>query len=163
MPFSPPPLSCNRMDYESKARDLVARGDKKLRGFSLFGGSSKYEEAAELYEKASNQFKLAKLCELGDAFCSAPATLGTQFLSCVGTEAGETYIKLAEAHTKLESKHDTASAWVEAAKAFLKCDQRSEFGRSQLKCQHAGCPLQPKTTAAISDPRAAHPLLLQRL
>lgn len=90
------------MDYESKARDLASRGDKKMRGFSFFGGSSKYEEASEFYEKAANQFKLAKLW----------------------AEAGETFIKLAEAHSKLESKHDTASAWVEAAKAYLKCDQR---------------------------------------
>ena len=59
-------------DYESKARELVAKGDKKLRGFSLFGGN-KYDEAAEFYEKAANQFKLAKACEHGAALPPAPA------------------------------------------------------------------------------------------
>eukprot|EP00887_Chlorella_sp_A99_P006953 scaffold2.g6953.t1 len=89
------------MDYAARGTELLARAEKKSKGWSLFGGS-KHEEAAELYEKAANQFKLAKAWQ----------------------EAGETYVKLAEAHSKLESKHDTASAWVEAAKAFLKCDQR---------------------------------------
>ncbi|EFN53423.1 hypothetical protein CHLNCDRAFT_53692 [Chlorella variabilis] len=33
-------------------------------------------------------------------------------------------MKLAEVHIKLESRHDAATSWVEAAKAFLKSDQR---------------------------------------
>ncbi len=48
-------------DFESKARDYVAKGDKKLKSFGFFG--NKYEEAADLYEKGANQFKLAKACE----------------------------------------------------------------------------------------------------
>lgn len=47
-------------------------------------------------------------------------------LCCAGAEAGETFMKLADVHLKLESKHDAASCWVEAAKAFMKVDQRSE-------------------------------------
>ena len=46
-----------------------------------------------------------------------------------GKDAGEAYIKLAEVNIKLESKHDSASAWVEAAKAFQKVDQKSESER----------------------------------
>ncbi|GAB4813327.1 hypothetical protein N2152v2_000373 [Parachlorella kessleri] len=87
-------------DFESKARDYVAKGDKKLKSFGFFG--NKYEEAADLYEKGANQFKLAKAWH----------------------EAGETFAKLADVHIKLESKHDAASCWVEAAKAFLKVDHR---------------------------------------
>lgn len=41
-----------------------------------------------------------------------------------GKDAGEAYIKLAEVSMKLESQHDSAAAWVEAAKAFQKVDQR---------------------------------------
>lgn len=41
-----------------------------------------------------------------------------------GNDAGETFTKLADVHLKLESKHDAAGAWVEAAKAYLKSDQR---------------------------------------
>lgn len=48
-------------NYEAKARDLAAQGDKKLRSFGFFG--NKWEDAGELYEKAANQFKLAKACE----------------------------------------------------------------------------------------------------
>lgn len=33
---------------------------------------------------------------------------------------------------KLESKHDSASAWVEAAKAFQKVDQKSKQCRTKL-------------------------------
>ncbi len=50
------------MDYAAKAADWAAKADKKLKSFSLFGGN-KYEEAAEMYEKAANQYKLAKSCE----------------------------------------------------------------------------------------------------
>ncbi|PSC74185.1 Alpha-soluble NSF attachment 2 [Micractinium conductrix] len=89
------------MDYAAKGADWAAKADKRLKSFTLFGGN-KYEEAAEMYEKAANQFKLAKAFK----------------------EAGETFMKLADVHTKLESRHDAASAWVEAAKAFLKVDQR---------------------------------------
>jgi alpha-soluble NSF attachment protein len=47
------------------------------------------------------------------------------FATCAtGKEAGDTYTKLAEVNIKLESKHDSATAWVEAAKAYQKCDQK---------------------------------------
>ena len=50
-------------DYAGKARELVAKAEKRLKAFSLFGASSKYEDAAEMLERAANQFKLAKACE----------------------------------------------------------------------------------------------------
>lgn len=51
-------------EYESKARDMVAKAEKKLKGYSFFGGmGAKYDDAAELLEKAANNFKLAKACE----------------------------------------------------------------------------------------------------
>lgn len=49
-------------DYAAKAHDLVKKADKKLNSFGLFGFGSKYEDAAELLEKAANHFKLAKSC-----------------------------------------------------------------------------------------------------
>ena len=49
-------------DYAAKAQEWAAKADKRLKSFSLFGGN-KYEDAAEMYEKAANQFKLAKACE----------------------------------------------------------------------------------------------------
>lgn len=44
----------------SRARAMVAKGDKKLSGWSMFG--NKYEDAASMFESAANQFKLAKEC-----------------------------------------------------------------------------------------------------
>lgn len=53
-----------------------------------------------------------------------------------GNEAGEAYMKLAEVHLKLESKHDAASSWVEASKALLKSDQRRESLDCCCVCLH---------------------------
>lgn len=51
-------------DYEHKARELVAKAEKKLKGYSFFGGmGAKYDDAAELLERAGNNFKLAKACK----------------------------------------------------------------------------------------------------
>ena len=46
----------------ARALDFVKKADKRLTSFSLFGGN-KYEDAAELLEKAATQYKLAKCCE----------------------------------------------------------------------------------------------------
>lgn len=45
-----------------KANDLVEKGNKKLQAWSVFN-PSKYDDAAELYDKAANNYKLAKACE----------------------------------------------------------------------------------------------------
>lgn len=46
---------------KEKADSLVAQAKKRLNSWSLFN-SSKYEDAAELFEKAANNYKLAKAC-----------------------------------------------------------------------------------------------------
>lgn len=47
-------------DHLARAVDFENRADKKLGGWGIFG--SKYEDAADLLDKASNAFKLAKSC-----------------------------------------------------------------------------------------------------
>lgn len=47
-------------DHISKGEEFEKKAEKKLSGWVLFG--SKHEDAAELYEKAANSFKLAKSC-----------------------------------------------------------------------------------------------------
>ena len=47
---------------EREASALLAKADKKATTFGWFG-SNKFEDAAELYTKAANSFKLAKRCE----------------------------------------------------------------------------------------------------
>ncbi|KAI8366075.1 soluble NSF attachment protein [Radiomyces spectabilis] len=57
---------------EQQAKDLIAQAQKKLKSWSLFGPSNKYEDAAEIYEKAGNMYKLAQQWSLaGDAFTEA--------------------------------------------------------------------------------------------
>ncbi|KAF3524914.1 hypothetical protein F2Q69_00049152 [Brassica cretica] len=72
--------------------------EKKLNGWGIFG--SKYEDAADLLEKAANSYKLAKSWD----------------------QAGKAYLKLADCHLKSDSKHDAANAYAEAAKYYKKVD-----------------------------------------
>ncbi|KAL3146835.1 hypothetical protein ABBQ38_014809 [Trebouxia sp. C0009 RCD-2024] len=68
-----------RSPKETLAMALVAKADRKLKGYSFLGGmGAKYDDAAELLESAGNNFKLAKAWK----------------------EAGDTYLKLAEVHVK---------------------------------------------------------------
>merc|ERR1711935_285293 len=88
-------------DYAARADDFMTKAQKKLQGSSmlasLFGGN-KYEDASELLEKASNNYKLAKMWR----------------------QAAEAFVLLAECHIKSDAKHDAASAMVDAANANKK-------------------------------------------
>ena len=44
----------------SKGDALVAKADKKLKGWGFLG--NKYEDAQELLEKAANMYKIGKAC-----------------------------------------------------------------------------------------------------
>lgn len=63
-------------DQERKGDDFVAQADKKLKGWAFFGG--KYDDAAELLEKAGTAYKVAKACthlvHAAMALFSAPYT-----------------------------------------------------------------------------------------
>jgi alpha-soluble NSF attachment protein len=48
-------------DHEARGHDFEKKAEKKLSGWAIFG--SKYEDAADLFDKAANSFKLAKNCE----------------------------------------------------------------------------------------------------
>ncbi|OWK15828.1 hypothetical protein Celaphus_00004660 [Cervus elaphus hippelaphus] len=67
-------------------------------------GSSKIEEACEIYARAANMFKMAKnWSAAGSAFCQA-----------------------AQLHLQLQSKHDAATCFVDAGNAFKKADPQGE-------------------------------------
>jgi len=83
-------------DQIARAEDFDKKAEKKLSGWGLFG--SKYEDAADLFDKAANSFKLGKSWD----------------------KAGATYVKLANCHLKLESKHEAAQAYVDAAHCYKK-------------------------------------------
>lgn len=48
-------------DQMVKGEEFERKAEKKITGWGLF--SSKHEDAADLYQKAANSFKLAKSCE----------------------------------------------------------------------------------------------------
>ncbi|KAE9596221.1 hypothetical protein Lal_00048738 [Lupinus albus] len=83
-------------DQLARAEDFEKKAEKKLSGWGLFG--SKFEDAADLFDKSANSFKLAKSWD----------------------KAGSSYIKLANCHLKLESKHEAAQAYVDAAHSYKK-------------------------------------------
>lgn len=86
------------MSQEGKADELFEKADKKLKGFSLFGGSSKWEDASDMYTKAANLFKMEKKWD----------------------RAGESYCRASECHLKLQSKHEAASNYINAANCYKK-------------------------------------------
>jgi len=90
---------------EQKAMELMAQAQKKAtssKGFfgSLMGGSSKQEEASELYVKAANTFKMAKKwAAAGEAFCCS-----------------------AKIQQGLGNNHEAATNYVDAGNCYRKTD-----------------------------------------
>ncbi|EER93873.1 hypothetical protein BDA96_01G188700 [Sorghum bicolor] len=83
-------------DHEGRGDDFEKKADQKLSGWGLFG--NKYEEAADLLDRAGNFFKLAKNW----------------------SRAASVYKKIADCHLQGDSKHEAASAYVEAANCYKK-------------------------------------------
>lgn len=83
-------------DQLARAEEFEKKAEKKLSGWGIF--SSKFEDAADLFDKAANSFKLAKSWD----------------------KAGSTYVKLANCHLKSESKHEASQAYVDAAHCYKK-------------------------------------------
>lgn len=91
---------------EEKAHQYLAEAEKKMKSSgslmsSLFGsGSSKLDDASELYQKAGNAFKMAKnWIAAGKAFCNS-----------------------ADIQLKQNNKHEAATMFNEAANAYRKAD-----------------------------------------
>ncbi|PVU89722.1 hypothetical protein BB561_005185 [Smittium simulii] len=82
---------------ETEARNLLKKADSKATYKGWFG-SKKYDEAAELYESAANQFKVSKCW----------------------TEAAEAFVKAADMYTNLDELDDAANAYISASKCFKK-------------------------------------------
>ena len=122
--YSPQPLLSRNNPNRTQGSSMLA---------SMFGGN-KYEDAAELLEKASNNYKLAKMWREG-TYWAFPGRLFylsagdccpyiaiyntlTTFLCLVS--AANAFVMLSECHLKADSKHDAASAMVDAANANKK-------------------------------------------
>lgn len=48
-------------DHIARGEDFEKKAEKKLSGWGIFG--SKHEDAADLFDKAANAFKLGKSCK----------------------------------------------------------------------------------------------------
>ncbi|XP_022880461.1 alpha-soluble NSF attachment protein-like [Olea europaea var. sylvestris] len=90
-------------DHIARGEDFERKAEKKLSGWGLFG--SKYEDAADLFEKAANAFKLGKSWD----------------------QAGAVYVKLADCHLKLDSKHEAANAYADAAHCYKKTNTKESI------------------------------------
>ncbi|NWI82624.1 SNAB protein, partial [Dryoscopus gambensis] len=99
------------MDSAGKEREavqLMAEAEKRVKGShsflrGLFGGNTRVEEACEMYTRAANMFKIAKnWSAAGNAFCQA-----------------------AKLHMQLQSKHDSATSFVDAGNAYKKADPQA--------------------------------------
>jgi len=88
------------MSQDSKAHDLVAKAEKKMNAWSLFGGTSKYEDASEMFTKAANLFKVSKNWN----------------------DAGAAFEQTAHCHLKCSSGHEAATAYSDAANCYKKTD-----------------------------------------
>ncbi|KAG6433723.1 hypothetical protein SASPL_105338 [Salvia splendens] len=85
------------MGYDvAKGEEFERKAEKKIKGWGMFG--SKYEDAADLYQKAANSYKLSKSWD----------------------RAASTYIKLASCNLKSDSKHEAATAYVDSANCYKK-------------------------------------------
>lgn len=62
---------------EHQAQDLLLQAEKKLNSWTWFNSTTKQEDAAEIYEKAGNTFKLAQRCNYTPQFKSLYSNLLT--------------------------------------------------------------------------------------
>lgn len=89
------------MSQAQKAHELMDKAEKKLGSWSLFGGN-KYEDAAELFTKAANLFKVSKEWD----------------------DAGAAFEQTARCHLKLSSPHEAATAYSDAANCYKKTNSQ---------------------------------------
>uniref|UniRef100_A0A671KWX5 Alpha-soluble NSF attachment protein-like n=1 Tax=Sinocyclocheilus anshuiensis TaxID=1608454 RepID=A0A671KWX5_9TELE len=90
---------------EKEAMALMAEAEKKVKSSqsffgSLFGGSSKMEDACDLYGRAANMFKMAKNW----------------------SASGNAFSQAALLYLQMQSKHDAATNFIDAGNAFKKSD-----------------------------------------
>ena len=105
------------------AREQMVKGRKKLT--SWFGFGSKYEDAAEMFSKAANLFKVAKNCAL-PARESVAKLHAHPPARATGDEAAEAFYEIAQCHLKLNSAHEAAEAYKDAAV----CYKKTNLGRA---------------------------------
>jgi alpha-soluble NSF attachment protein len=86
-------------DQKGRGNVFLSQAEKELQKFTFFSSSSKYENAAELLQKAGNCFKVSSSWQ----------------------EAGDAYMKASELFTtKLSSSHEASAAMMDAGNCYKK-------------------------------------------
>jgi len=117
-------------DHLARAQDFEGKAEKKLSGWGLFG--SKFEDAADLFDKSANSFKLAKSCNLiflqilrliiiNDLHVVLVKV--SEFIRVSGDKAGSTYIKLANCHLKVTNSFRCFGVFCFYLIFFTCCDE----------------------------------------
>jgi alpha-soluble NSF attachment protein len=107
------------MSDEAKGKQYLEEAEKKLKSSgsmfsSIFGsGGSKLDDAAELFQKAGNSFKMAKNW----------------------TAAGRAFCQAAEIQLKQNTKHEAANMYNEAANAFKKASPEDALNCLNKSCE----------------------------
>jgi alpha-soluble NSF attachment protein len=115
-PSSPSGSSSSyHVENREKGIHLSAKAKGMVTGFKLFG--KRYDEAADLYERAANHFKVAKEWSLaGEAFCDAAnCHLKTDAPSMIGstyTDAGRCFTQSGD-HLRAMECFTQAIEWLE--------------------------------------------------
>lgn len=90
---------------EKKAMEFVQKGEKALGKWSFFGSTAKFEEAAEFFEKAATQYKMAKNYKEAAAFYLKAAGLSEK---CKNTHEATSQINQAADMYKKDASPDEA-------------------------------------------------------
>jgi len=92
------------MSQDSRADALIAEAEKKLKPTGMFAvfSSPRFDEAAELFAKAANAYKIAKKWD----------------------KAGETFCRAAAAHEKATYGHEAATCYINASHAYKKSNTK---------------------------------------
>lgn len=94
---------------EKRGHELIAKAEAALKRFTIFSSTSKYEDAVSFYQKAANNFKMAKKWQ----------------------DAGNAYKKCAECEVKLKSMHEAATHYVAAADMYRRIEPASSISLYQ--------------------------------
>ncbi|KAK8803416.1 hypothetical protein WA158_001110 [Blastocystis sp. Blastoise] len=85
---------------KEKGDQLFSQAEARLNKFSFFNKMAKYEDAAEIFKKAANQYKV----------------------SMSWPEAGQSFARAAECYMTLNQNFDAATSYQDAAACFKKND-----------------------------------------
>jgi alpha-soluble NSF attachment protein len=84
----------------ARGKQYIEEAEKALKKWGLFAGNSKYEDAAEAYQKAGNSFKTAK----------------------DWSQAGSSFLEAAKLQLRLKNEHEAATLYRDGARALKNID-----------------------------------------